>query len=177
MEKLYRVQMNKNGMPNFSTAEEVEPCKDDAIRRSDAIRAIEEEYKGDDIWRLFKKPLMDIPAVEPCKDAVSREWLLNELEEMNVASFYELNEHSKGAYEDMKRMLKAAPSVAPSRPSGEWVDSKGNPDSALHGIYCSQCGEYSEYRDYYCGNCGAKMTDKDIDVPNKLPMSAKHEAE
>lgn len=25
MEKLYRVKMNENGMPNFSTAEEVEP--------------------------------------------------------------------------------------------------------------------------------------------------------
>lgn len=28
MEKIYRVQMNKHGMPNFATAEEVVKCKD-----------------------------------------------------------------------------------------------------------------------------------------------------
>lgn len=37
MEKLYRVQINKNGAPNFSTAVEVEPRRVDWIDKAISI--------------------------------------------------------------------------------------------------------------------------------------------
>ena len=44
-------------------------------------------------------------------DAISRQAALKGLEDLNIASFYEDNEHSKGAYMEVKAMLKALPSA------------------------------------------------------------------
>ena len=58
-------------------------------------------------------------------------------------------------YEALELAIKAL-----ERPQGEWVDTNS-------GYKCSVCGEsndyaYDEYKhkftDYYCPNCGAKMT-------------------
>ena len=78
-----------------------------------------------------------------------------------------------------KHMVDDAPSINIEPKRGEWkrriVDNGFNADWV-----CSECGYRvkTDFVDYnFCPNCGAKMTDKDINVPNKLPMSAKHEAE
>ena len=56
---------------------------DDLIRRSDAVRAVSEPY-NENLWDNVYQPISNIvnilkslPAVEPCKDAVSRQWLLD----------------------------------------------------------------------------------------------------
>lgn len=118
----------------------VKPCKDDLIKRSDVLETYADLYDifddNKEIQKEFDKvfdKLNSIPvvepseyadiaygigvcqgkaSVEPCEDAVSREWLLDELEQMNVANFYEANFHSNEVYEDMKQMIKDAPSVA-----------------------------------------------------------------
>lgn len=46
-------------------------------------------------------------------DTISRTAALKGLEDLNIASFYELNEHSKEAYTEVKTMLKALPSAQP----------------------------------------------------------------
>lgn len=46
-------------------------------------------------------------------DTISRATALKGLEDLNVASFYELNEHSKEAYTEIKAMLKSQPSAQP----------------------------------------------------------------
>ena len=46
-------------------------------------------------------------------DAISRAAALKGLEDLNIASFYEENEHSKEAYTEVKAMLKALPSAQP----------------------------------------------------------------
>ena len=164
---------------------------DDLIRRSDAVKAVSEPY-NEKFWDYVKRPisnvvniLKSISAVEPCKDAVSREWLLNELEEMNVANFYEANFHSNEMYGQMKRMIKAAPSVTVEPKQGEWSFIGDNM------FECTHCGityatkQFEVMRNYttdpfapeYCPKCGARMFAKGTNVPNKLPMSAKHEAE
>ena len=39
-------------------------------------------------------------------DIISRQEAIKELEELNAISFYELNEHSREAYREIKQMLK-----------------------------------------------------------------------
>ena len=158
------------------------------VTMSECDKVIEpflEERSCDEVWhtvralRDFYDWVMSENAVEPCKDAVSREWMLNELEEMNVANFYEANFHSNEMYGQMKRMIKAAPSVTVEPKYGEWIEKESNHVEKIY--VCSNCNNYEAWgepeKSPYCPNCGAKMTDKDINVSNKLPMSAKHEAE
>ena len=47
---------------------------------------------------------------------------LKGLEDLNIASFYELNEHSKEVYMEVKAMLKALPSAQPSVSKTETVE-------------------------------------------------------
>ena len=44
-------------------------------------------------------------------DMISRQAALKGLEDLNIASFYELDEHSKEAYTEVKAMLKDLPSA------------------------------------------------------------------
>lgn len=43
------------------------------------------------------------------------------------------------------------------RPTGEWVSEDGTPSEASYSVYCSRCGQWSEYRGFFCLWCGAKM--------------------
>ena len=43
------------------------------------------------------------------------------------------------------------------RPTGEWTNEDGEPIKDNFYVCCSKCGEWSEYRTNYCGNCGADM--------------------
>ena len=54
-------------------------------------------------------------------DTISRKVALKGLEDLNIASFYELNEHSKEAYTEVKAMLKALP---PAQPEYERVSAE-----------------------------------------------------
>lgn len=45
------------------------------------------------------------------KEYISKDYLLKELEELNIVSFYELNEHSKEAYNDFKGLIEWAPTI------------------------------------------------------------------
>ena len=40
------------------------------------------------------------------KEYISKEYLIKELKELNIVSFYELNEHSKEAYEEFKGLIE-----------------------------------------------------------------------
>lgn len=40
---------------------------------------------------------------------------------------------------------------------GHWTDEAGEPNDAQYSLYCSECKAWSEYRDRYCPNCGARM--------------------
>lgn len=51
-------------------------------------------------------------------DCISRQEAIKELEELNAISFYELNEHSREAYHEIKQMLKELP---PSQSEQQWI--------------------------------------------------------
>ena len=56
-----------------------------------------------------------------------------------------------------QKVLRSLPPATPPERTGEWVNSKGEPVDDRYSVYCSRCKAWSEYRDIYCGNCGAKM--------------------
>ena len=41
--------------------------------------------------------------------------------------------------------------------TGNWLEGNGKPAEGLHDVYCSECGEMSEYRSSFCPHCGADM--------------------
>ena len=84
---------------------------------------------------------------EPCKDAISREYVIEELNKINgTEEIFKVHE-----------IIENAPSVQPKRIKGEWIESK-------YSEICSECkapilcdnNEYVVYSNY-CPNCGAKM--------------------
>ena len=138
------------------------------IRRSDAIKEIMNKpawHGSEGSWFHsgdIKDAIESVPAVEPCKDAVSREWLLNELEEMNVANFYEANFHSNEMYGQMKRMIKAAPSVTVEPKHGEWIFQECTDESYGRAYERSICGVAVVGNHHnFCPHCGAKMKGAD----------------
>ena len=54
----------------------------------------------------------------------------------------------------MNKIIKAL-EQEPKR--GHWTDEAGKPSDEQYSLYCSECKAWSEYRDRYCPNCGARM--------------------
>lgn len=96
---------------------------------------------------------------------------LKELENLNIASFYELNEHSKEVYTEVKAMLKALPPevIVPVR-QGRWIVHHEKltfltGEASSGGVLCSKCGWKTHNKMHvllgcpfkYCPNCGADM--------------------
>ena len=98
-------------------------------------------------------------------DIISRQEAIKELEELNAISFYELNEHSREAYREIKQMLKEL-SPAQSEQSLEIQDILDYLDTVLHPIISPEhWNVYSELHDMIsmlpsaqpertCVNCG-----------------------
>ena len=129
---------------------------------------IEEEHRrwGEDYdAHQILGDIEDAPTIEPCEDAISRAEVLKLIdEEYNDGRF--LSEYESGRNsmnETIRRWTAQLPSVAPSRPSGEWIETFD--DSRLASIRryaCSECGgewlpEFIK-RIRYCPCCGAKMS-------------------
>ena len=58
-------------------------------------------------------------------------------------------------YADALDMAIEALEQEPKR--GHWTDEAGKPNDEQYSLYCSECKAWSEYRDRYCPNCGARM--------------------
>ena len=121
-EKLFRVQINNKGMPNFSTAEEVEPCK----------------------------------------DAISKQWLIDNIEkgEEVYGGVFDTDSDS------VKNFINVAPSVTVEPKRGEWIKRTRNTLIAqVNFAYCSECGqpimhEHTRPLWNFCPNCGADMREE-----------------
>lgn len=69
---------------------------------------------------------------------------------------------------DCKTIKDADGNVFVRQETGEWVNEDGTPSKALYSLYCSECGEWSEYRGKFCLWCGAKMEgDNDVCIRNR----------
>ena len=59
---------------------------------------------------------------------------------------------------DCKTIKDASGHIFVRQKTGEWQDGDGiRDDESEYCVYCSECGNWSEYRELYCGACGAKM--------------------
>lgn len=72
-------------------------------------------YDNPTLVASLHKLLSELPSATDTNiaatDTISRAVALKGLEDLNIASFYEENEHSKETYTEVKAMLKALPSA------------------------------------------------------------------
>ena len=80
---------------------------------------------------------------------INKQQLLNEIEEWNIVSFYELNEHSTEAYHDIKNDVKAMTSIdlVLCRDCKEFYFAS-NRISVQRGWVCGRYGEHRKPDDY-----------------------------
>ena len=58
-------------------------------------------------------------------------------------------------FDEAKQIVIEALEQEPKR--GHWTNEAGKPNDEQYSLYCSECKAWSEYRDRYCPNCGARM--------------------
>ena len=103
------------------------------------------------------------------KEYIDKSDIISNLEKLNAISFYELNEHSKETYNEIKEMIQNM-NGQDLRLHGEWVHTTvGNTEF----INCKNCGcgcplysyvkkgekeeKIQHYETDFCPNCGADM--------------------
>ena len=97
---------------------------------------------------------------QPCEDCISREALLDKLEEPMNWTDSEAEIQEQRDYEGFIELVKSMPSITPSRPKGKWIHWT---DDYKDYVTCSCCG-YGEEGEVllsdktpFCPICGADM--------------------
>ena len=135
----------------------------DCISRKDAIevvtRAIRDKFSLADWYEQLLEAGEEIEALieslppvasKPVTDCISRQQVTDEIKRWRGYL-------DEDMIERINTRMNMLPPVTPTERTGEWVNSKGEPVNDRYSVYCSRCKAWSEYRDIYCGNCGAKM--------------------
>lgn len=99
----------------------------------------------------YKKIVCHCGEQEPCKDAISRQVVLDLIEHYNSdglgSVFYGYEEGVKFA-----NAVNKLPSVTPQPETGHWINNQ-------NGTYtCDKCGG-KHSRSNYCPNCGCRMVE------------------
>ena len=119
----------------------------DLIKRSDAIRAIDDKINGSDNRLWLKEIISELPSEEPDKDLIH---LQKEQAYMQ-------------GYEDGKKSRR-----------GKWIIATGMMPPEFHGHHCcSKCGNFAnmeppfgnrEDLSKFCPNCGADMRGENDEI-------------
>lgn len=104
---------------------------------------------------------------EPCGDAISRQAVLDMVEDMTDQFGNKHRVVTEG-------MISLLPSVTPKPKTGYWIDDNENEIDAQYGRHlykCSKCNEYADMfvggtedwwdieKPNYCPNCGCRMVE------------------
>ena len=92
-------------------------------------------------------------------DLIDRGQAIAIIDELNVVSFYEANEHSREAYKDIRIAIEQ---LLSAEKTGRWLDigKFTDIDGNHHEVWkCEWCGYISYDDSNFCPNCGAKMED------------------
>ena len=133
---------------------EQEPCEDWHDVPSDEMTLGQARQAVKDL----RKKLAEYLWQTPCKDAISRQEVLDVIERWLECSGY--NEAERHIMRAVQSVLYDSPSVTPQPKTGHWIKTGdylitafGNVDY----VKCSCCREYGLEKGNYCPNCGAKM--------------------
>ena len=88
---------------------------------------------------------------QPCEDCISREHLINKIGSVDGLEGVENSNLFAKHYMDI---VKSAPSVIPTRPTGKW--KKYLDEGGFLYCECSNCGYITNEPDNYCPDCGAR---------------------
>lgn len=145
------------------------PCKDDLIRRSDAIKALgerpevwmdmPEEIQADNDWVYHKNAIEAIPTVEP--NLLIAPETIERGSELYIGEDIVVVHHED--YMDMMCKAMMWDEYGKEPKQGEWIDKHGEP------VKCSICGAQEDKfvegwgewemngESNFCPNCGADM--------------------
>ena len=106
---------------------------------------------------------------EPCDDCISREYLINKIGSVDGLEGVENSNLFAKHYMDI---VKGAPLVQPTRPTGKWEYVQYDYNPNIGNWHCSECrniviecankneeGGIPKYK--YCPNCGARMAESE----------------
>ena len=128
------------------------------------LKEIENDYwneKADpiDMAEVFDLAIKGLEQ-QPCEDCISREALLDKLEEPMNWTDSEAELQEQRDYEGFIELVKSMPSITPTRPKGKWIHWT---DDYKDYVTCSCC-EYGEEGEVllsdktpFCPICGADM--------------------
>lgn len=156
-------QMKSHGVPNYGkklTALDlaIEALLADTVHKPDysyeagMVRRLKE-------WQESDKAIQGDAESATTTDCISRQQAVEAVTKTirDKFSFADWYEQLLETGLEIENLIKELPPVTPTERTGEWVNSKGEPVDDRYSVYCSRCKAWSEYRDIYCGNCGAKM--------------------
>lgn len=100
----------------------------------------------------YKKIVCHCEEQEPCEDAVSRQAVIDAIQE-HLKNVNSNNEIYAMAHRHIEEVLARLPSVSPARPKGKWEEY------LKEGLKykCSECGSRHDTPWWYCPNCGAEI--------------------
>lgn len=105
--------------------------------------------------------------------AIDADVLMKELEEANIVSFYEYNEHSDEAYREFKSLIEHAPTI---EPESQWipVTKKAHPDLPIRVQVQISNGwiitaYYQEGEWLSVPDCGEPLQDNWVEAWRELP--------
>ena len=128
MEKIYRVQMNKSGMPNFSTAVEV------ADRPQGEVDAIDRDALIDYCLKLI------------------------DVERKQGSDVMNYGQERVNQTEAIIDYIEHMPHIKADRPKGEWIKDGHHIRCKNCGVcICDKDREDDTYPQNFCPNCGVRM--------------------
>lgn len=142
---------------------EQEPCEDWCDVPSGEMTLEQARQAVKDL----RKKLAEHLEKEPCKDAISREAVLEAVSKIGLCK---CNTNEIEAVDECLRVVKALPPVTPQPKTGRWISfgTKGEIDGQIVRTFiCSECDAISIFRvtngnivnGDLCPNCGAKMVE------------------
>ena len=135
----------KNEETRKQTIEYLDRIKEDYVSNVGNIPSVEPEY-----FAIVEA--IELLSQDPCDDAISRQAVLNILDDM-VIEYIKENDFDKAQGVAWVKVQQLS-SVSTEK-TGRWIDTGS-------GQECSECGEiqygYDSFRKY-CPNCGARMVE------------------
>lgn len=126
------------------------------MTREEALEFIGQSVKSDVDMAKIADAIKALSA-EPCEDAISRQAVLDYIDEMSSALTFD------GRMVIRRRTLEkyisdTLPPVTPKQKVGRWIKVDDEEPIAYD---CSECGAMVSRRYRFCPNCGAKMAESD----------------